>query len=88
MLRVITHAQLDGLLGLAEATLAIGHERQVIQVAVHAECCLEFAQCKLVVTLTIRNHGERFAGDVDTGRLLSGPLRMGQGAVGIVSLKV
>lgn len=87
VLGVVGQRDVDRLLGLFEPTLAIRHERQVIQVAVHAERRAELAQRELVVAVAVGHHRERLAGEIDARRLLGHPLGVLERRLRVVGLK-
>ena len=73
----------DGPLRIAQTTLAIGHERQIVPVPIHTEGGAEFAQSQTVVTHAIGDEGQGLPGHVDAGSLLGDPLGMVQGGFGV-----
>ena len=80
---VIALCDLDGLLRMAFGAFAIGDERQVVGLAVHAVGRAEFAQRGLEITDAIRHERIGLAREIDARRLVRDPLGVGHGGLRI-----
>ena len=86
-LGLIGEGDLDGLLRMPEAALAIGDHRQIIVLAVHAVGGAQLALGKAPVALAIGHEAEGLAGNVDAGGLLGDPLGMRERSLRIALLE-